>query len=515
MIATQKTRRRVKPARTWVVARKISQGVFLAIFLVLLIEAPLRGWPYDLINLPVRLDPLAMLAGSLAARTLLASSLLALPVIVLTIVFGRAWCGWICPLGTTLDLIPLHSKKKLAAEPSDKWRSVKYSLLIASLAAALFANLSLLFFDPLTIFIRSFGSSLWPTLERAISAIEGALYKIPALGGPLDTLDSLLRPTIFPINPAFYQFSFLFVALFMGIILLNRLAPRFWCRYLCPLGALLGIISKIAIFRRTVQENCSQCGLCQRECPTGTIRPEKGYISDPSECIMCLNCWQDCNKDAVSFAPTFSAAVWNSYDPSKRQALGIFAATLFGVAAFQANLLKKAESQFHILPPGGRENDLFSKCVRCAECVRACPTNAIQVSVFDTGIEGIGTPELVMRSGFCDYSCNVCGQVCPTQAIPLLSLAQKRQTVIGKAYIDKNRCIAWADHRDCIVCQEMCPLPEKAVLLQTAVVTTPDRGDVTVHLPEVSHTRCIGCGICETRCPLTGEAAIRVYLPTM
>ena len=146
--------------------------------------------------------------------------------------------------------------------------------------------------------------------------------------------------------------------------------------------------------------------------------------------------------------------------------------------------------------------------------MRACPTNAIQLAVNEAGLEGVETPNLVMRTGFCDYSCNVCGQVCPTQAIPSLSLEAKRLKVIGKAYIDKNRCIAWADHRDCIVCEEMCPLPEKAIVLQNSQVTTGAGETVTVRLPEVLRAQCIGCGICEKRCPLTGESAIRVYTPT-
>jgi ferredoxin len=227
-----------------------------------------------------------------------------------------------------------------------------------------------------------------------------------------------------------------------------------------------------------------------------------------------MDCREDCTKNAISFRPVLKPAEWSAYDPSRRQALEVFGASLAGLVLFQADSIKAQDSPFHILPPGGRENNLLTKCVRCGECMRACPTNAIQVAIGEAGLEGIGTPTLVMRTGFCDYSCNVCGQVCPTQAIPPLSLDEKRLKVIGKAYIDKNRCIAWADHRDCIVCEEMCPLPEKAILLQTSQVTTGAGETVSVRLPEVSRTSCIGCGICEKRCPLTGDSAIRVYTPT-
>jgi NAD-dependent dihydropyrimidine dehydrogenase PreA subunit len=123
------------------------------------------------------------------------------------------------------------------------------------------------------------------------------------------------------------------------------------------------------------------------------------------------------------------------------------------------------------------------------------------------------TPILVPRLGYCDYSCSACGQVCPVQAIPPLTLEDKRKQIIGEAYIDQNRCIAWSDHRDCIVCEEMCPLPDKAIQLEEAEVWGADNTRVTVKLPHVLRERCIGCGICEYKCPVNGEAAIRVYVP--
>jgi NAD-dependent dihydropyrimidine dehydrogenase PreA subunit len=145
--------------------------------------------------------------------------------------------------------------------------------------------------------------------------------------------------------------------------------------------------------------------------------------------------------------------------------------------------------------------------------MRACPTHGLQPAFDQAGLEGLWTPLLVPRLGYCDYSCAACGQACPVQAIPPLGLPDKRAHVIGKAYLDQNRCIAWADHRDCIVCEEMCPLPEKAVYLEKRDFAQPDGSAVTVQVPHVDRGKCIGCGICEFKCPLNGEAAIRVYVP--
>ncbi|MGE5221964.1 MAG: 4Fe-4S binding protein [Omnitrophica WOR_2 bacterium] len=280
--------------RPWVSLRKSVQYLALLVFFALFLASRQDGWQGDLVNLPMRLDPLAMLAHMLASRTFLAGSALALLTILLTLVFGRAWCSWLCPLGTVLDLFSLkHWRAALGVYdvktdkgPAEGWRRVKYGLLIAILTAALFANLTLLIFDPLTILIRSLSTSFWPAVDRVFTAAETFLYQAPFLEMPLTLVDSWVRPLLLPSQPAFYRDAFLFGSVFFGVIALNLFAPRFWCRYLCPLGGLLGLVSKAALFKRRVGEECKACVLCTRGCPTGTINPEKGFASDPSECTM-------------------------------------------------------------------------------------------------------------------------------------------------------------------------------------------------------------------------------------
>ena len=155
-----------------------------------------------------------------------------------------------------------------------------------------------------------------------------------------------------------------------------------------------------------------------------------------------------------------------------------------------------------------------SSCVSCGECVAACPTAALQPAVFEAGLEGLWTPILVPRLGYCDYSCSACGQVCPVEAIPALALEEKRTQVVGEAYINTNRCIAWSDHQDCIVCEEMCPVPDKAIYLEEATVILRGGETKRIQLPYMIRELCIGCGICEYKCPINGEAAIRVYVPS-
>jgi polyferredoxin len=505
-----------KPGRSryrWTTVRRIIQYAALLLFMALFVASRRGGWPAWLVNSPMRLDPLAMLAHLLASRTFLVGSTLALVVVGLTLIFGRAWCGWLCPLGTVLDLFPLRRWQGKRTAPPDSWRSAKYGLLLVIIVAALFANLTLLIFDPLTLMFRTLSVSLWPALDQVVTATERTLYQVSWLRPAVSSFDSWIRPNILPTEPVFYRFTLLYAGIFVGIILLNLLAPRFWCRYLCPLGALLGLLSKVALIRRRVAADCIQCLACTRACPTGTIDPEKGYASDPGECTMCLECAGACPSSGVKFPVHLSRAGWNPYDPNRRQALAALGVAVAGIGLFHSNFLAKQEHMRLIRPPGARENNLLAKCIRCGECIRACPTSAIQSAITEAGLEGLWTPLVVPRLGYCDYSCNGCGQICPVEAIPPLSLEEKRQQIIGQAYIDQNRCIAWADHQDCIVCEEMCPVPDKAIKLEPAEVRTGQGQVVTVQLPTVVRDLCIGCGICEHKCPVSGESAIRVAVP--
>jgi ferredoxin len=461
----------------------------------------------------MRLDPLAMLAHLIASRTFLAGSALAIIVVALTLLLGRAWCGWLCPLGTLLDWFPLRKRRRPQPAVPDGWRGAKYGLLLTILVAAALTNVTLLIFDPLTILFRALSTSVWPAVDRLVTALETSLYRVPVLQPAVGTLDRLMRPVVLPIEPVFYRYTLLYAGVLLGVVALNLIAARFWCRSLCPLGALLGLLSKIGVVRRQVNHRCTQCGACARVCPTGTIQPEQDYASDPGECTMCLDCLAACPVDAIGFPARVPSPEWNTYDPDRRLVLTSLGAAIAGIGLLQSNLLANRDHSRLIRPPGARENSLLDKCIRCGECIRACPTSAIQPAVTEAGLEGLWTPVLLPRAGYCDYSCNACGQVCPVQAIPQLNLEEKRRQVIGKAYIDSNRCIAWADYQDCIVCEEMCPVPEKAIVLAEAKIRNSDDKVVTVQQPHVIRERCIGCGICEYKCPVNGEAAIRVYVP--
>jgi MauM/NapG family ferredoxin protein len=492
--------------RYWRLLRSAVQGIFLAIFLFLFLGTVRGGLAPEIANLFPRLDPLTGLVNFLSTKTFIAGSALALITVALTLVFGRAWCGWICPMGTTLDLFHPRRWKNTPPAIAETARGIKHFLLITILASALLGSLWLMFLDPITIMIRTLTEAVYPALDRIVTAVETAAYAVPALQPAISAFDPMLRPLLLPAKPAFTAGGVLIAAFFAGILALNYFAPRFWCRYLCPLGSMLGLISKVAVFRREIAPGgCNDCGACARVCPTGTIRIDKNLASDPAECTMCLDCVSACPRSGQSFPAHLRPAGWNTYDPGRRQALAAIGAAIGGVALLRTDQYLRRDLPHLLRPPGARENDLLSKCIRCGECVRICPTGVLHPAVAEAGVEGFWTPILIPRAGFCQYTCNTCGQICPVEAIPSLPLAVKQTQVMGSAYVDKNRCIAWSDHQFCLVCEEMCPLPEKAI--------TVDRSEFSGGAPVVDRTRCIGCGTCEFKCPVNGEAAIRVFAP--
>jgi len=515
--------------RTWLHGRRIRQVVqifFFVLFVYLLFAGVQHQEVTPLANLFFRLNPLSALAAMLASRQWLSDLAWALITVVLTIVVGRAWCGWICPTGTLLEWISFRQARANARKISPRLRLVKYSLLVIILAAALFGNASLLIFEPLALFTRAMTEVVIPGLNYAINASEGALYSFRFLRPLVDGVESVLRGTVLPVKQPAFNSPLPMAMLFSGIIALNLLADRFWCRYLCPLGALLGWLAKISIFRPFIGSVCNGCTHCAIACKPGAIqtvpktdaaRSAADITILPSECTVCLDCLASCAKEGMRFQPVIKPTVAQKsaaqeFDLSRRQFLLAIAAGAAGVVLLRTDTRLRAQHAFLLRPPGVTdEAEFLSKCVRCTECLKVCPTTGLQPALNEAGLEGLWTPLLTPRVGYCDYGCTACGQVCPSQAIPKLPLDEKRQQIVGKASVNRNRCLPWASNTPCIVCEEMCPTPEKAIHLENVRVVNQTGETIELQQPYVLREVCIGCGICENHCPLEGEAGIRVY----
>jgi len=497
----------------WV--RKVTQALFFMLYTGLLFAGVEQRAAPPLADIFFRLNPLSALSAMLASRAWIPRLALALLTVALTLLVGRVWCGWICPTGTLLEWINFRRAHKKGTAPSQKLRTIKYFLLLVILVAALFGSLTLLVFDPLALLTRFMTTAVLPTLNEAVTQVEAALYPVQILQPALDWIENTVRGVILPVKPPAFAQNVWIAALFVAILALNGLADRFWCRYLCPLGAFLGLLSKISLLRPVVGQACNHCTRCAIVCRPGAIQANKEVVDiQPSECTVCLDCLASCKKNDMHFRPVLHPALAHEYDVSRREALGALGMGLAGVLLLHTDLRARQPDPQLIRPPGAQdEADFLSTCLRCTQCMKICPTTALQPAGFEAGLEGVWTPMIIPRVGYCDYGCTACGQVCPSGAIPLLALEDKRMTVIGKASINRDRCLPWASNVPCIVCEEMCPTPQKSIRLEEVTVQDAQGEEINLQRPHVLREVCIGCGICENHCPLEVEAAIQVYSP--
>jgi polyferredoxin/formate hydrogenlyase subunit 6/NADH:ubiquinone oxidoreductase subunit I len=499
--------------KAWRRVRQAVQILFFVFYIALIFAVVQKRAAPALSDIFFRFDPLSATGAMLSSRQWIPKLGLALITVGVSLLIGRVWCGWVCPFGSLLEWISFKRARIRAVSISPRLRLIKYVLLVMTLAAAIFGSLTLLVLDPLTIFTRTLTTAIVPGLFYAINSIETALYHVNFLTPVLDSFEGLVRGGLLPVEQPVFSENLAIVSFFIGIIALNLIAHRFWCRYLCPLGALLGWLSKISIFRPVIGNACTECTRCAITCKPGAIDTTPGdFQIMPTECTVCLDCLAHCKPADIRFKLAIKTAPKQEFDLSRRQALGALATGAAGVLLLSTDLHLRQSNPLLIRPPGViDDNSFLSTCVRCSQCMKICPTNALQPALNEAGLAGLWTPLVVPRVGYCDYGCTACGQVCPSGAIPLQKLDEKRKFVIGKARIDRNRCLPWASGVPCIVCEEMCPTPQKSILLEEAQVTDANGQVSTVQRPSVLREVCIGCGICEHQCPLEGEAAIRVY----
>lgn len=500
--------------------RRVSQVVFLALFIFLFIQTEYKG--KNELGLPVRLfldfDPLIALSSLLAAHAVRAIFLLSVITLVLTIFLGRYFCGWVCPLGTLNTFIGYFRMRRLNKKRPElnypRLRPLKYYVLVFVLVAAVFGWNAAGFLDPISLTIRSLAIGFNPVVNKMVRGALDFVYTlgIPGISPAADSLYSAMTGTVLAFEQPVFRQMILIGILFAVILGLNLLAPRFWCRYLCPLGALLGLVgTKQPLARVDVDgEKCTSCRRCNISCQ-GDASPFPAGQWASRECVTCFNCRDVCPVDAITIHPTTRRTGSGNVDLERRWLLTSGIGALVAVPAISIGAHRERTHPLLIRPPGAvPEREFVTKCVKCGECMKVCLTNGLQPTLHEAGLEGLWTPILVPRLGYCEYNCNLCSQVCPTGAIREITLEEKKKIRIGLALFDKNRCIPYALGRNCIVCEEHCPVPEKAITFVEERAVDETGNPFILKKPIVDPELCIGCGICETKCPVVDMPAVRV-----
>ena len=379
---------------------------------------------------------------ALLQRVLIDFSLFAfiflLGLFLLTFLFGRFYCSTLCPLGILQEFLMFVFRRKNSLK-----KNLPYKYFIAALVLGfLIGGTAFLvrLIDPYTLFG---------------SAMSGALYGL--------------------------------VVLFL-IAVLVWFKGRWFCSNLCPVGTLLGLISKFAVNKIYIDaDKCVSCGACASKCPTGSIDYKQKTV-DNETCVKCLKCLGKCPKSAISFGMHKNKNV--PFFQSRRKFLigGAAVGVLLLAAKGSVLLAKSAVEKFKkvIIPAGAKNLDDFAnRCLNCNLCVQNCPMKIIKKADGDYPVVHIDYTD-----GFCDYDCHRCSEVCPSGAIERISLAEKRKTQIGVALVDESKCIK------CGLCVMKCP---------RQIIKREDGG-----YSQISADECIGCGACQNACPVDAIAVVPV-----
>ena len=433
-------------------------------------------------------------------------------ILLVTLFFGRIYCSTICPLGVAQDGVnALRNSRSKAAATRFAFRKadniLRYSILaITAIGIAIGAGALVALLDPYSIF----GRIIYDGLRPVVQAINNSLA--------LTVGDTFGRETI----SISWLSSLIALTTMLAIGAVAWLWGRRYCNSFCPVGTLLGEVSRVALMKVKIDTSkCDSCGLCARKCKSECIDPATHTI-DPTRCIVCFDCIDNCAQKAISFSPIEIARsnTQNKHaepiEPTRKSdsadmSRGKFLSSVAIAATLPLSQKVLAQGPYNgkgkggprpVAPPGaGSLSNLHAKCTACHLCVSKCPTHVLQPAVTEYGLQGVMQPVMRYDKGYCLYDCTLCGEVCPTGAINLLDSEEKKMTFIGHAVFHRERCIVSVDGVECGNCAEHCPA-EAIKMVKSPI----DRRTY----PEIEKALCIGCGRCEYLCPAKPKKAIEV-----
>lgn len=486
--------------------RKYVQGISFSLFTLFFLFTvyPFAGkFPVEIF---LNFDPLVALISMVASRAIITTMFWAILIFALSLILGRFFCGYVCPLGIIIDTTNYifygKKRKKHKRENKDPKpnRNIKYFILIGVVAASLLGADLLHFFSPMSIAPRTFTLVIFPPVVWFLNFIIDLIRPIALNMG----MDSLLQLSF---HRPYFENSIPMLVFITAILAASFWRKRFWCRYMCPTGAFISLVSRFGIYKRKVKESCDSCLLCMVQCDMRAVDedPKRTILS---ECTLCGNCVDACkeNENSIGLASFGTSGENAALLVDRRKFIYSTAAGIISASAIKGGIHNKENVKGRFIRPPGSipESDFLARCIRCGECMKVCKTNGLQPINMESGLDAIWTPRLKPRIGPCEDKCNMCGHVCPTQAIRELSIEEKLFAKIGTAVIDRSRCIAWEQNKLCLICDEICPYDA----IEFRIVNTFTG---PFKRPFVLEDKCVGCGWCEKKCPIFGRAAIEVY----
>jgi ferredoxin len=427
-------------------------------------------------------------------------------VLLLTLLTGRTYCSFLCPLGIGQDInsrIGGKFKKRFRRFGYKKPHTVlRYILLGVTLVVTMIWGIYMItLLDPYSIFGRFMTFFAKPSVIWINNVFAGVL-------GRFD-LYTLSHTPIKPFSLVMYSLPVAFLLL-VGVMSFTK--GRFYCNTICPVGTFLGLISKISVFRMNFDEtSCSRCGRCAMRCKSSCI-DFLNHDIDVSRCVGCFNCINVCPDDAISYGLFKVKKKEHKVDEGRRKVVAgsiLFLLGMSQVSKAQERTTPKPKKDSTVkenktspvCPPGGISiADFNHKCTACSLCINACPNNVLQPAFKEYGLSGMMQPVMNYHRSFCTFKCNICTEVCPTNALQPLALEAKQLTQLGKVKFIKDNCVVKTEKTSCGACSESCPTK--------AVYMVPYEGNLLI--PEVNDEICIGCGHCEFACPMVPYKAIYV-----
>jgi len=478
---------------------------FLWAALIVATHHPMDSWLAKKIpvSIMLRIDPLAMTVVMGGMRMGIQIMMLGFVTMGVSMLLGRVFCGWVCPLGAIFDAYGwvLRRMRVRFEGPSPSWFRLKYYLLAALLLFAVLGGVSpLMGFDPIVLLTRVAAVVINPIWRNHHDALWQAGGNVGLHGWIFDTAS---------------------LVLFMTIMAGTTKLSRIWCRTACPLGGYLAILSRNSMLRRDTQ-GCVHCNICSHHCPTGAISFENAEFYNESECIKCFACSQECPVDANFFSlkspfPAFRPQSQMPVSLERREILATAAFTVLAAPALQLSSGDPKSSKLLLRPPMSREeHDFLGSCIRCAECMKACPTGILKPAGLEHGLRALWSPVMVPTEGPCLEGCNACSQACPTDAIMKYPIEKKYAFKGGTALFNSNLCISYTHGKFCSECIRVCPTnaiefkkgwePEgikmhpKLGIAEAGAEQPAPEGKVPTRPIVVNFDRCVACGACEFAC---------------